>query len=286
MCKLFGFRSILNSKIHSSLIEAENSLFNLGSLHPDGWGLAYYVNQIPHLHRSTEAVHQQNLFQKISGQVSSQTFMAHIRKATQGSKDIQNCHPFQFGPWIFCHNGNIKNYHEEKSEFLKMLPSELSTKIYGESDSEFLFYFLTQDFILSHDQDWHYNSLALKITSRIKQLLKKIGNLDTFQAGDIVPHKDRNYLTFLLSDGTRMFGFNGGIPLYYCTHKTKCSESEICDYYNSSCENSVQVNQKVNHLILSSEEILGQNVWNKLNFGEMVGIDENYQFLKSKLTLK
>lgn len=167
-----------------------------------------------------------------------------------------------------------------------MLPSELSSKIYGESDSEFLFYFLTQDFILSYDKEWDYNTLALKVTARIKQLLQKIGALDTFQAGDIVPHKDRNYLTFLLSDGSRMIGFNGGIPLYYCTHKTKCSESQTCDFYNTSCENSVQVNQKVNHLILSSEEIAGQNIWNKLEFGEMVGIDEDYNFLKSKLSLK
>ncbi|MDA8792535.1 class II glutamine amidotransferase [Bacteriovoracaceae bacterium] len=285
MCKLFGFRSILNSKVHSSLIEAENSLFNLGSLHPDGWGLAYYVNQIPHLHRSTEAVHEQNLFQKISGQVSSQTFMAHIRKATQGNKDIQNCHPFQFGLWIFCHNGNIKNYQKEKSKFLSMLPPELSSKVYGESDSEFLFYFLTQDFILS-DQAWDYNSLAHKITSRVKQLVHKIGKLDTFQPGDIVPHKDRNYLTFLLSDGNRMFGFNGGIPLFYCTHKSKCSESDTCSFYNNSCENTVTINQKINHLILSSEEISGQNIWKKLHLGEMVGIDENYHFLKSKLSLE
>ena len=49
MCRLFGFRSIIKSQVHSSLVGADDSLMTLSSDHPDGWGVAYYVEGAPHV---------------------------------------------------------------------------------------------------------------------------------------------------------------------------------------------------------------------------------------------
>ena len=44
MCRLFGFRSVIPSQMHRSLIAADNALGRQSERHPDGWGVAYYVD--------------------------------------------------------------------------------------------------------------------------------------------------------------------------------------------------------------------------------------------------
>ena len=120
MCRLFGFRSVIQGKVHTSLVEAENALGIQSFNHPDGWGVAYYLSDAPHLIKSEHSAVKDNLFKKVSGVVSSQTVLAHIRKATHGSKTVLNTHPFQYGKWIFAHNGNINNFNTHKKQLKKI----------------------------------------------------------------------------------------------------------------------------------------------------------------------
>ncbi|MCB0415574.1 MAG: class II glutamine amidotransferase, partial [Bdellovibrionales bacterium] len=142
MCRIFGFRSILESKVHNSLVHAENALEIQSQIHSDGWGVAYYIEQTPHVIKSEKAAIDDRLFKKISGIVRSTTVVAHVRKATEGQNDILNTHPFQYGPWIFVHNGHIKNFDQKKSELLKHIDEQLKSFILGNTDSEILFYFI------------------------------------------------------------------------------------------------------------------------------------------------
>src|SRR4051794_31811738 len=52
MCRLFGFRSVIPSQVHRSLLAAENALGVQSNQHPDGWGVAFYVDGSPHVTRS------------------------------------------------------------------------------------------------------------------------------------------------------------------------------------------------------------------------------------------
>ena len=81
MCRLFGFRSVIPSQVHRSLLSAENALVWQSERHPDGWGVAYFVGGIPHLIKSAETAIQDSLFRRVSGIVSSHTVVAHLRKA-------------------------------------------------------------------------------------------------------------------------------------------------------------------------------------------------------------
>ena len=77
-----------------------------------------------------------------------------------------------------------------------------------------------------------------------------------------------------VSNGPIMIAMNGGMSLYYSTHKKKCPERDTCSSFAPWCENPAQDEMSVNHLIFSSEPLQGENIWRKLKPGELVGVDE------------
>ena len=64
MCRLFGFRSVIHSQVHQSLVRADNALMLQSSSHPDGWGVAWYLEGVPHVLRSLNRAIDCKLFKK------------------------------------------------------------------------------------------------------------------------------------------------------------------------------------------------------------------------------
>lgn len=282
MCRLFGFRSVINSQVHSSLLHAENSLRDQSVKHPDGWGIAYYLEQTPHLVKSSDTALTNNLFKKVSGVVSSQTVMAHIRKATQGEHNILNSHPFQYGSWIFAHNGHIREFDQNKKLLMNLIDPDLRRFVLGTTDSEvFFFVILTELKKMYPLTEKHIPLDQLKIA--IENSILKITNIAGNLTNRDKPEPNENYLSFLLTNGETFVGFQGGQPLKFCSHKTKCPERDACPFFADACEAPAIIGQKVNHLIFTSENIEGVNVWNTMQPGEMVGIDHTMVFYKEKL---
>lgn len=285
MCRLFGFRSIINSHIHSSLVSAENTLYDLSQNHPDGWGVAYYMEQTPHLVKSTNCAMDDQIFQKVSGGVSSHTVIAHIRKATQGAHSILNSHPFQYGKWIFAHNGNVKNLKKIKPKLLKLVDHQFTKLILGSTDSEIIFYIILSKLKKVHplvNAEVNSQDLIKVIKESITAIIKVIGDL----SHNNTPVNTENYLSFILSSGPVMVAFNGGQDLYNCTYKTQCPEKGTCKSYAPYCEAAPDTSNKVNHLIFSSEMISGQNVWIRMKPGEIVGVDKNMKYFKDSMDIK
>lgn len=285
MCRLFGFRSIITSQVHSSLIHAENALMDQSIKHPDGWGLAYYIQSTPHLIRSSKSAIDDHIFEKVSGVVSSQTVMAHIRNATHGDHNILNTHPFQYGPWVFAHNGNIKKFNELKPKLLEKVSPNLKRFILGNTDSEVIF-FIILTFIESHfpldKKDISVTQLQKPLEEAIKFITSLSGPL--LHQHETIPTE--NYLSFLLTNGVTFVGFHGGQPLKYCTHKSQCPERDLCPFFdNKKCESKANKDNIINHLILTSEEIKGVNIWTDLRPGELVGIDHEMKFYISQLAI-
>lgn len=273
MCRLFGFRSVVTSQVHSSLIEADNAMLHQSNFHSDGWGVAYYVANSPHLIKSTSTAVDDRLFKKVSGIVSSETVLAHLRKATQGDQCITNSHPFQFGRWIFAHNGNIEGFAEKR----EMLVAEISVKfrryLLGSTDSEVLFFMLLS--YLSRRVDLHRSGCSLEdmelsVRDTLARIRELVGDFHTEDSGP--PHK--TYLTFILTDGSTMLAHQGGKHLYYSTYKKKCSERETCPWFAAECEKPSE-NGYVNHLVFSSEPIKSENIWIPMESGQIIGVDWN-----------
>ncbi len=271
MCRLFGFRSVINSQVHTSLIEAENALGHQSNYHPDGWGVSFYLKGSPHLIKSPGAAFGDSIFKKVSGVVSSQTVIAHIRKATLGENSILNTHPFQFGKWTFAHNGNIKDFEQLKPIILERIHPELRRFILGTTDSElFFFYLLThlnqQNLIDTVHLD--YNTLNKSVREAVEGLIKIIGEYSKIDnAGE-----QETYLTFILTNGEIMLAHQGGKHLNYSTYKKKCPDRDSCPSFGQSCE-APTTNGLINHLIFSSEPLSGENIWRPLKLGQIVGID-------------
>ena len=58
MCRLFGFRSNVESRAHHSLIVAENAMANQASHHSDGWGIGYFIDEDSYLFRTSKGAAQ------------------------------------------------------------------------------------------------------------------------------------------------------------------------------------------------------------------------------------
>ncbi len=273
MCRLFGFRSVIHSQVHSSLVSADNALALQSNEHPDGWGVAYYIAGAPHIVKTSHSAIDCKIFQKVSGIVSSQTVLAHIRRATLGSKTILNTHPFQYGQWVFAHHGHIKDFSKYKDELLARVSPELKRFILGETDSEVIFYYLLshlQSKVALEKSECPLESLAESVRESLDSLINHVG--DYAENDDC--GRDENYLTFILTNGDTMIAHQGGKQLYYSTYKKRCSDRANCPSYSPECEAATKSGY-INHLIFSSEPLSGENIWIPMERGQLIGVNHH-----------
>lgn len=320
MCRLFGFRSILKSKVHRSLIAAENSIALQSARHQDGWGLAYYINRIPHMVKSSKPANSDTIFTRVSGVVASETVLAHIRQATTGDSNTLNSHPFQHGNWVFAHNGQINDFPLHKQKLMRHIAPSLRHFVLGDTDSEVFFYLfiseLTRRTSDIHRQGTNIQDVASALSSTV-QLLQDICDktlpsspLDSISSSPsaaissaaspaimascpTVPlsptstnffdaYSDdtamnikmgKSMLTCIVTDGHSMLGLKMRKPLLYSTYKSKgCADRHSCSSYSTECENPTK-SGLVNHFILASEMLQGENTWIDVRDGDIIGVD-------------
>jgi len=72
-------------------------------------------------------------------QISSGLFLAHVRAATGGHTNRDNCHPFVCGRWSFMHNGQIGGFERLRRGLEHSLPDTLYGARHGATDSELFF---------------------------------------------------------------------------------------------------------------------------------------------------
>lgn len=273
MCRLFGFRSVIESQVHRSLLAAENALGVQSSGHPDGWGVAFYVDGAPHVTRSPTTAFGDKMFHRLSGVVSSQTVLAHVRKATQGGHSVFNCHPFQHGRWVFAHNGDIPNFDARRDSLLAEISPKLRRFILGETDSEVLFYlFLTV--LRAEQQSSASDGVHLAMTA-LSKTVRRVRELCD-QGGST------SLLTLMATDGEALVATHGGKELFVSTYKKRCADRDRCAHLSPVCEAPSTTGQ-VNHFIVSSEPLSGENVWQPLSQGDIIGVDRQMRVYRSHL---
>jgi glutamine amidotransferase len=273
MCRLFGFRSIIPSQMHRSLVAAENALGRQSERHPDGWGVAYYVDGAPHVTRSATHAFSDALFHRVSGVVSSETVVAHVRKATQGGNSVLNCHPFQYGRWVFAHNGDVPSFGECRDALISEVSPRLRRFVLGETDSEVLFFmFLSRLESLGPLGEPHGIDDVMTALIVTLHTIERIASSAT------------NLLTCIVTDGTTMVAHQGGRELFYSTYKVRCVDRETCPSLAPHCE-APTTTGLVNHLVFSSEPLHGENVWTPLPKGELLGVDHRMKLHRSSSVL-
>ena len=109
--------------------------------HADGWGIAFHERTGCRVFIDDGRASDSALADFVrSYPIKSKSVLAHIRKATQGAVTLSNCHPFQREwqgrHWVFCHNGDLKNYHPHlRGNYLPV----------GTTDSEKAFCWMLQE---------------------------------------------------------------------------------------------------------------------------------------------
>ncbi len=282
MCRLYGFRSSVLSKVHRSLVAAENALMRQSDRHPDGWGVAYYIDRYPHLIKNDEKALADGLFTEVSAVVSTRTLIAHIRQASVGSVNILNCHPFQHGPWTFAHNGEVVGYGKHpaiKEGVLAAIAPELRCYLLGSTDSEACFYlFLSK--LQRRVPVLHADDVPLEaVLGALKETVEALRGIAEPIAGE--PSR----LTFMVTNGSILVGYRHHRDLYFSTHKTRCPDREGCSaYVPLRCEAAAEPQGVVNHLIVTSERIAeNPNVWNEVPDEQYVAVDTQMRFARGLL---
>ena len=273
VCRLFGFRSVIPSQVHRSLVAADNALGVQANRHPDGWGVAYYVDGAPHVTRSPSSALGDQLFHRVSGVVSSETVLAHVRKATVGPKTVLNCHPFQYGRWTFAHNGDVAEFEQKRERLMQEVAPRLRRFILGETDSEVVFFVLLTELAARN---------ALTNRQTVEELVDAL-RATIAKVRDICDSPtSASLLTVIVTDGVTMAAHQGGRELFWSSHKGRCADRETCPSLAPECEAPTQTGH-INHLILSSEPLQGENVWNPMEPGEVVGADWRMKLLRQPI---
>lgn len=149
MCRLFAM-SAGRERARATfwLLQAPDSLRAQSHREPDGTGLGWFDEHgAPQVRKQPLAAYEDRAFAREAHEVSSRTFLAHIRFASTGALELRNTHPFEQRGRLFAHNGVIED--------LPALDEHLGAArelVTGATDSERLFALITRE-IETHDGD-------------------------------------------------------------------------------------------------------------------------------------
>jgi len=180
MCRLLGVIANEPVDFTFSMLSGPKTLKQLSETNPDGWGIGWYQGAKLKIHKEPIPANKSRTYSDFAKSVAARIIIAHVRKATVGKNIIENCHPFEYGGWLFAHNGSL-----DRERLMDLLEPRHMDRISGHTDSEVFFHFLLQNI------EAEKNNVAKGVSKAISFVKK--GN-----------HKGLN---FLLSDGKNLFAF-------------------------------------------------------------------------------
>jgi len=145
MCRLFGL-SAAPARITATfwLADAPDSLTAQSHREPDGVGLGFFrPDGTAVLHKQPIAAYQDPAFARDARDVSSSTFLAHVRYATTGPLRTENTHPFLQDHRLFAHNGVVAGLDRLDDEIARELGHPSTELVSGDTDSERIFALIT-----------------------------------------------------------------------------------------------------------------------------------------------
>ncbi len=140
MCQLFALSCNVPSAVTFSFTGLSARGGHTGE-HADGYGLAFHDDKVCRHFIDEGRASDSALADFLRRHpIRARMVLAHIRKATQGTVQLANCHPFvrewQGRHWSFCHNGDLKGFDP------RLTGSYLPV---GDTDSERAFCWMLQE---------------------------------------------------------------------------------------------------------------------------------------------
>jgi predicted glutamine amidotransferase len=285
MCRLFGFRSNVPSGAHRSLVEAENAVALQASAHSDGWGIGYFLGEEAYILKSDAGAASDERFQRISRRLQSHTFVVHVRSATVGDVDQLNSHPFRHGAWMFAHNGTLFDFHRYQDKLLAQIHPSLRNLIFGSTDSERLFYYLISS--LGRAGVPFHGRATIDVAMAAATLRSALSQIYAWaeEAGCHPP-----IANYILTNGRVFFAQRAGLELFLASQKIHCGDFHTCAEPRKTCMDVMpplsmyRPNRlpegplrRVTHVVVVSEPIGDEDIWEEIPDGMLVILDENFQ---------
>jgi predicted glutamine amidotransferase len=123
------------------LLEAPDSLAQQSRREPDGTGVGYYREDGSSVvEKQPIAAYEDQQFAQEARELSSHTFVAHVRYASGSPVTLENTHPFEQAGRLFAHNGVIGDVPALEREL-----GEAMSSVHGQTDSERYFALITSE---------------------------------------------------------------------------------------------------------------------------------------------
>jgi predicted glutamine amidotransferase len=198
MCRLLGVVSSGPRSFGLLLEQAPRSLAMLSEKHRDGWGVAASRRGRGWaVRRSLLRAGADRAFLGWAGATLGELIVAHVRQRTRGEVRLENTHPFVASPWVFAHNGTIRDV-----AYLRASSSpERLRELRGDTDSELLFAFL-----LTQLDD--AGAAGDRIDRALRIATKKL-----------VSRPELGTASFILSNGDVLYAHRYGAPLHLLQRK-------------------------------------------------------------------
>lgn len=274
MCRLYGFIASEETGLECSLVEAQNALIVQsdrdlrGIRNPDGWGLAAWDNDRPGIVKSTFPAFADREFGEIASSVFSKAAIAHIRAATVGEVAFENTHPFQYGPWVFAHNGTLASFEH--------LRTHLDLGVFGPpsgtTDSETIFLWL-----LNRMARHGLNPLrpAEDLLALVELLHDAVSDL--IQISIRAGVEQQPTLNFMIGDGSHLAASRWGNSLHW-TYRVGVTDCEVCGV--SHCPTADETYRSV---VVASEPITNEE-WIEIPEGTIFGAGPDAATITRSLT--
>ena len=234
MCRLFGYRSREPTGVQHELLEAANALRVQSREHPDGWGLGWYVGGAPQVVRALEPAHSDDYFAAVGEKLASTTVIAHVRKASVGRIALDNTHPFEWGRWLFVHNGTVPQWERARPVLEAAIDPRLRPLLRGETDSERCFLLFLTRLAAACDPEAASFDAAAQALGETVALVRAASD-----HGEGKPAST----TFLVTDGRLMLACRSGRTLFLETTQPAADGSvlavAIASEQPCSCEGRV-----------------------------------------------
>ena len=144
MCRLFGLHAG-SRPVRATfwLLDAPDSLSEQSRREPDGAGIGTFDDDGgARVTKRPLAAWEDHAFAREARQLTSTTFLAHVRYASTGAHTMVNTHPFEQGGRLFAHNGAFHGLDriDQRLEGLGV-----AGLVRGQTDSERLFALITAE---------------------------------------------------------------------------------------------------------------------------------------------
>lgn len=249
MCQLLG----MNCNTPTDVVFSFTGFAERGGRtdhHSDGWGIAFFEDKGLRHFVDHQAACESPVAELIRHYpIKSKNVIAHIRKATQGAVNLQNCHPFVrelWGRyWVFSHNGNLKDFAPRLYGSFRPV---------GDTDSELAFCWIMQELAKSH--------AGVPSVSELTLTLREL-------AAQVAPHGTFN---FMLSNGKALWA-HANTHLWYTERKHPFAHAQLADE-DLSVDFSQATTPQDRVAVVVTAPLTTNEVWTAFAPGELCVFEE------------